>query len=62
MLYDCRFCHHSHPNYYDVLSSVTRGFRDQNAGPDPGWLVAAGCSKKKMDIINFFAPRGPFEH
>jgi len=24
-----------------------RGFRDQNAGPDPGWLVAAGGSKKK---------------
>jgi hypothetical protein len=32
-----------------------RGFRDQNAGPDPGWLVAARGSKKKMDIINFLA-------
>jgi hypothetical protein len=28
-----------------------RGFRDQNAGPDPGWLVAHGGSKKKLDFI-----------
>jgi len=29
----------------------SRGFRDQNAGPGAGWLVAAGGSKKKMDFI-----------
>ena len=34
---------------------ATRGFRDQNAGPDPGWLVAAGGLKKKNGRHNFFA-------
>jgi len=39
--------------YADYL--VARGCRDQNAGTDPGWLVAARGSKKKMDVIIFFA-------
>jgi hypothetical protein len=30
----------------------TKGFRDQNAGPGAGWLVAAGASKKIKDFIN----------
>ena len=38
-------------------STATRGFRDQNAGLDPGWLVAAGGSKKKMDVTNFLPSR-----
>jgi len=40
---------------YDFLSDEAKGFWDQNAGSDPGWLVAARGSKKKIDIVNFFA-------
>ena len=36
-----------------------RGFRDQNAGPDPGWLVAAGGSKKKNGHHQFFCSLRP---
>ena len=38
--------------YY--LLYISRGFRHQNAGLDPGWLVAAGGSKKKKGHHLFF--------
>ena len=36
----------------DHVHWLSRGFQDQNARPDPSWLVATGGSKK-MSIINF---------
>ena len=33
--------------------------RDQNAGPDPGWLVAVGGSKKKNGHHLFFSSLRP---
>jgi hypothetical protein len=43
-------------NWKKIVKLGTRGFRDQNAGPDPGWLVAAGGLKKKNGRHNFFCP------
>ena len=31
---------------------LTKGFQDQNAGPEPGWLPPE-ARKKKLDIIIF---------
>jgi len=39
-----------------------RGFRDQNAGPGAGWLVAAGVSKKKNGLHQFLAGSSFVEH
>jgi hypothetical protein len=36
------------------IPSDSRGFQDQNAGPDPSWLVAAGGSKKKNWTSSIF--------
>jgi hypothetical protein len=42
-------------DWVSFFPHISRGFRDQNAGPDPGWLVAARGSKKKNGHHLFFA-------
>ena len=46
----------------DKLYTLPRGFRDQNAGPGAGWLVAAGVSKKKNGLHQFLAGSSFVEH